>query len=357
MMQIIDARPLGVARIIVGLAALIRGVVALDILSRFDGPDIVRMPVLGWLPDPGSAAALVLVLVWIAAAIGFAVGWKVTMTGSTLAATIAAYLTLDYQTYSNHLYLLVLLVILLVVADAGAAHTSRPHRPVPLWPVTLIKVQISLVYFFSALTKFNDDFLTGRVLAGTMRDGLVELPAGLRTPAFLGTVAAAAVVTELFLAIFLWRPRFRPAAFVAGVGLHGSITLLIGPTPELLVFSLLMLGAYPLFVGRRPIQVVWEDQCGSCRTWINRFARLDALGLLETLGKSDPSHGIDAAAVSHTMHVLTPQTHTGFAAATQILERTIPSLWLAPLLRLPGIRHLGARWYRWQAERRSCGLG
>ena len=44
------ARPLGLTRIIVGVAAVIRGIVAWDILTRFDTPLVVRMPVVGWLP-------------------------------------------------------------------------------------------------------------------------------------------------------------------------------------------------------------------------------------------------------------------------------------------------------------------
>ena len=360
----IDARPLAVTRIIVGSAATIRGVLGWDMLSRFDSPLIVRMPVVDWLPDPASGASTVVVAVWIAAAIAFAVGWKVTATGTALATAIAVFVVLDYQTYSNHLYLMVLLVVLLVVADAGVAHSARSNRlgqnkagptnAVPSWPVMLIKLQITLVYAFSAVSKFNDEFLTGRVLAGTLRDGLVPFPDALRTPAILGTVAAFAVASELFLAIFLWRPRFRPAAFLVGLGLHTSITLLMGATTELLVFSLLMLGTYPLFIDQTPIRIVWDDTCSSCRTWIDRFVRFDGLGLLVPLGKTDPSHAIDPVAVSHTMHVLSPQTSTGFAAVTQILERTVPSLWVAPVLRLPGVRHVGERWYRWQADRRSC---
>ena len=38
---------LGLTRIIVGVAAVIRGIVAWDILTRFDTPLVVRMPVVG----------------------------------------------------------------------------------------------------------------------------------------------------------------------------------------------------------------------------------------------------------------------------------------------------------------------
>ena len=357
MMQIIDARPLGVARIIVGLAALIRGVVALDILSRFDGPDIVRMPVLGWLPDPGSAAALVLVLVWIAAAIGFAVGWKVTMTGSTLAATIAAYLTLDYQTYSNHLYLLVLLVILLVVADAGAAHTSRPHRPVPLWPVTLIKVQISLVYFFSpspssTTTSSPVGCWSARceMAWSSCRPGCEHPPSwvrSLRPPSSrscswryssgaLGSARPHSLLVSDCTAQSPCSSDPRPSYSCSRCSCSAHIRSSSGVARSRWCGKTNAVRAEPGST----------DLLGSTRwdCW-KRLARATRL----TESTPQPFHTRCTSSLRRLIRAL--------PAVTQILERTIPSLWLAPLLRLPGIRHLGDRWYRWQAERRSCGLG
>ena len=242
-------RPLGLTRIIVGVAAVIRGIVAWDILTRFDTPLVVRMPVVGWLPAPGGFASFLVVAVWLTAAVALTFGWRVTMSGTVLGASIAAYLFADYQTYSNHLYLMLLLVILLVIADSGAALTpKRSDRTVVTWPITLIKLQISLVYVFAAITKLNEDFLTGRVLASTVDGGIFELPDALRTPDFLTIVAVGAVVNELFVAIFLWRPRFRGAAIVLGGGLHVTIAMLIAPVAELAVFSLLMLSTYPLFL-------------------------------------------------------------------------------------------------------------
>ena len=366
--RLVDGRPFGLTRIIVGAAALLRAGVAWDILGRFGPADVIRIPIVSALPDPASGAARLIVAGWAVAALAFTIGWRVRLSGTVLALTIAGYGLLDSQTYSNHLYLMLLLVILLTVggSEAGLA-VGRPSSTIPQWPVLLVKSQVTIVYAFAALTKLNGDFLSGTVLAGVLRNGVIPYPEAWRTQAVLSVVAAAAVFTELFLAAFLWSRRWRGAAFVLGLGLHLSITLLIAPTLELIVFSLLMLGTYPLFLDREHLVVVWDDDCGSCRAWIGRFMRFDLLGLLRPVGASDPSHGIDPALVRHSMHSVVlpadPTTHPdtlgadprrGFGAVTDVLERTVPSLWIAPLLRLPLVRSAGERWYRRQADRRRC---
>ena len=362
LIDLVGARPLGLARIIIGTAAVIRSGVAWTILRRFDDPEVLRIAVVDGFVDPASTPAGAFVAAWAVSAIAFTVGWRVPASGLLTAGSIVLYGLLDSQAYSNHLYLMALLVILLTLAPADSALAVRGGAgTVPLWPVELIKLQVSIVYLFAALTKLNEGFLSGAVLAGTLNGGIVPFPESLRTPGFLSVVAAGAVFTELFVATFLWSRRFRPAALVLGGGLHLFITLLIGPTLELVVFSLLMLGTYPLFLDRRPITVVWDDECGSCRDWIGRFTRFDLLRLLVPIGKSDRTHGLDPSAVSHAMHTIVPRTgepeiRAGFDAVNDVLERTVPGLWVAPLLRLPGVAHLGRAWYRRQALRRGCEL-
>ncbi len=244
----VDARALGITRIGVGLAAIVRSLVALPVLLRLADPSYLTAPVFQWMPQPTRALAFTLVGVWLVSGVLFTVGWRVPVTGTILLLCLVFLLALDLQTYSNHLYLMSLLVLLLTLADSGAALSveRRPH-PVPLWPVWLIMIQVSLVYGFSSITKLNDDFLSGRVLAGVLHNGVVTVPSPALTPRVLGSLAVVTVVVEAFLALALWSPRLQKAAFVVGTGLHASITLLMGDTLELLVFSMLMMSTYPLF--------------------------------------------------------------------------------------------------------------
>lgn len=355
MPELISARPVALMRIIVGGAALIRSIGAFETLGRLREPEVVVMPIARWLSDPGTGLAVL--ALWVLGAIGLVLGWRTTLSGSALAAALGAYLAIDHQTYGNHLYLMLLLVILLVVADSGAALGSEEERQVATWPMTLIKIQASIVYGFAGLTKLNSEFLDGTVLAGSLGKGLIPVPEALVASSTMGILAIGAIVTELFLATALWRDRLRPTAIALGFSFHAAITLFMAPTVELFVFSLLMLSMYPLFLDRRPIAAVWDDDCSSCRDWIERFTRSDMLRLIEPVGKSDPSHGLDPHDVDHAMHTITPiSTNQAFAATTDILERIVPTLWVAPFLRLPLVSTVGERWYRRQADRRSCSI-
>ena len=355
----VSPRPLGLARAIVGAAALIRSVVAWQVLFRLAEPGVMHAPYADWIPDPSVPLALVLIVAWVVSSTLFMVGWNVPVTGTLLFSSIVMTLALDQQTYGNHVYLMAWMVLLLTLAGAGSGvNIGRIDRPVVRWPVLLVMAQLSVVYGFSALTKLNASFLSGRVLAGTLGTGVLPFPEGLKTPVILSIMATVAVIVELFIAVFIWRPRFRPAAFVLGLGLHTAITLWMFGTLQLLVFSLLMLSIYPLFLPAERLLVAWDDDCGSCRDWIRRFGRLDVLHLLDPVGKNDPRNSVPAGLVERSMYLTTDAgTHSGFPAVTGILERVVPTLWFAPVFRLPGVRGLGERWYRWQARRRSCLVG
>ncbi len=343
----IGPRPLGLARILIGAAAVIRAVVAVPILTKLTEPETLRVPFFLWFPSPTSALVTGVVAVWFVAAILFMIGWRVSLTGPALLAAIVFALSLDLQVYSNHLYLMAWLVLLLTLADAGAGlSVKRAQRPVIRWPVFLLMMQVSVVYGFAAITKLNTEFLSGRVLAGVLHEGILSFPDVLRTREFLGAVALAAVFVELFLAIFLWSPRFRPTAFILGLGLHATITLFMAPTGELFVFSLEMLALYPLFLTHGQLLVIWDDQCASCQDWIFRFRRIDLLDALVLVGKSQPGHDIEPDDIERSIHLIHGETTRGFAAITRILEHLVPTLWIAPILRLPGVRSLGEKWYR-----------
>lgn len=330
-------RPLGLARIVVGIAAVIRGLMSWQVLNRLAEDQILRVPYLEWIPQPSLPLAIGIVTVWLVAAVLFTFGWRVGVTGSGLLAAILVTLVLDQQTYSNHMYLMAWLVALMTLADAGAGiNVSRADRTIVRWPVLLLMMQASIVYGFSGLTKINDDFVSGRVLAASLRGGLVEFPEALRTPRFLSVLALIVIAVELAIAVFLWRRRFRPAVFILGLGLHVSITALMTNTIELLVFSLEMMALYPLFLEGRLSVVAHPESLLP-----DRARRFDVLRVVDI----ETDRG--TAEVTLTHHGITSK---GAAAHTRILEHLVPWLWFAPLLRLPGVAHLHRRRHRLEAS-------
>ena len=324
------SRPLGLSRIIVGGAAVIRSIVAWPVLTALTRPEILRVPYADWVPTPSLPLVVAIVGVWFVSALLFMVGWRVSLTGPALTLAIATTLSLDQQTYSNHLYLMAWLVLLMTVADAGAGIAiGKPDRTIVRWPLLLIMLQLSLVYGFSAVTKLNATFLSGVTLARVLRDGVIPFPDAVRTPAILSVLAATVVFVELFIAVMLWRSRFRPAAFLFGLGLHASITLTMASTAQLFVFSMEMLALYPLFLSTEVLAVTAPTDSPLRR----RTRRVDLLRTVEFVGTSD------TLVVTHQGRIT-----RGSLAHTRILEHLVPWLWLAPLLRLPGIRHLHRLW-------------
>lgn len=251
----VAAGPLALTRMLIGVAALIKGATFLPRLLSLSHPDALVVPVFDWMPHPDRALLIVISIAWLAAAGLFMLGWRVGISGSALALAVAFTLVLDHQTYSNHLYLLAWMTVLTTLADAGASHAfprSDEERPVPFWGPLLIMTQVSVVYFFAALTKLTESFLSGQVVIDSITGGLIDPPAFLTTSAAGRSLAMLTITAELFLAFGLWFRVTRLPAVLVGLGLHGSIVILMGPLSELAVFGLLMLAAYPLFLRTLP---------------------------------------------------------------------------------------------------------
>lgn len=243
-------------RIVVGVAAVLEFATAGPMMVRFiTEAVIVPAPNFHWLPQPTPSGAIALVVIGLLTSIGFAVGFLTRFSGVVLAGTMAHRLVLDQNLYSNHAYLLVLVVFLLVLADAGVAFSIdsrlgwKQTSDIPDWPLTLIRVQVSLMYLFAGLSKLNPIFLAGHVLEANSR-----LPVIVGTGHGLVVAAWLVALWEVFQAGALWSSRLRGVAFLGGLAFHGSIVLLMErfPSAGLIVFGMVSLACYLLFVDFGP---------------------------------------------------------------------------------------------------------
>ncbi len=231
-------------------------------LSRILNPMVVELPYFSWLPRLSAAALPVYGTLFMFAAFAFTIGLMTRWAGVILTCLSAYALLLDQQTYSNHLYLFVLILLLLTIADSGAdlsvdALSSGKRRSVVAWPIWLLKIQVSLVYGFSAVVKLTPQFLSGEMLSQTLRtNGWIVFPENWRTPGLMSSLSMAAILVELFVAVGLWRRRALWAAVIVGVLLHGFILLMLESSRlSLGIFALEMFALYPLFFQRlRPIR-------------------------------------------------------------------------------------------------------
>jgi len=364
----VSPRPLAVARIGVAIAILLEARNSGVTMLQLSEPGILRAP---WFGTPiGMEQQMVwgVIALWLAAGFGFLLGAGTRLCGALLTATLIFTLVADQQLYSNHLYLMALAAGLLTLADSGAALSLDAVRhggrdAVPAWPVTLLKLQVSILYAFAALAKLNPDFLSGSVVATYLRrEGPLAVPQDWRFLEPMLVLAVLAVSAEAFLAIALWSRRWRGAAFVVGLGLHVGIAAFFSPTFALAVFSLLSLPLYVLFLDARPgrIAVVWDDGCGFCATWVKWFRRLDWLDALRPIPRSRLAESglpVTADQAARALQAVEDgRVRGGFSAVVAVFE-TLPLTFLfAALFRLPPVAYVGERWYRRVAARRLCEL-
>jgi hypothetical protein len=245
-----SARPLAVCRILVGSAAFLRGLVSYHLIDRLLRPEAIQARAHPWLPELTREWMTGYIALWLVAAAMLTIGYRSRLAGAALTILIAYHLVADQNLFFNHIYFLWLLIFLLTVADSGADLSvdwhfrGRPAATAALWPIVLLKVQVTLVYFFAAVMKLNAEFLSGDVI----EQGLRLLPEALRLPWIFQAIAWSTVLAELLIGFGLWSARLRVIAIATGIFLHGLIPALMGWYGGFVVFSLSILGTYPLFL-------------------------------------------------------------------------------------------------------------
>ncbi|WP_239579292.1 HTTM domain-containing protein [Microlunatus panaciterrae] len=243
----VDARPVAAVRIGVGLATVIN-VLEMSVLLSAIANGKVALPVMSWIARPTEPVIMIYLVVGVAAGLALSVGYRASAAALiSVLANVGVFLW-DQQTYSSHRFLATLLLAYLVFARSDRVWSlGRRHRDgaatVPWWPQLLIMTQLSVLYFFAALSKINPVFLSGRALKSWVRWPLPDQVFPL--------LAVGTILTEFFLAGALWFRPTRRAAALLGLGLHASIVVMMADqTLPLIAFSLLCVPLYALFLTR-----------------------------------------------------------------------------------------------------------
>jgi hypothetical protein len=252
----VDGRALGIARIILGLAAAAKGVIALILVSGFNHGEYLSLPYGPYsLSTPSGTFATGVAVLWIILAFFFMAGFGTRVSGALLVLMIGLIIGIDQQFYSNHLYLLATAVFLMTIAGPGARYSIDARRAhisplVSRWSVLLIMLQLTSVYFFAAVTKLNEDFLSGAVMQRAFEPSMRER---IERVISLDTLAPLAIATELFLAFAFWSARLRYIALPGALGFHLLNVLIMGRsgTINLSVFALIMLSMMVVFFSKR----------------------------------------------------------------------------------------------------------
>lgn len=363
-----NARIVGVVRAGVGLAAVMELVASGPRILALADPAAVRIPILDPVASVFYSAGPLIVVAWLVAGVAFAIGFRTTISGIVLGIVLLGMELADQQLYNNHTYLIAVAVLLLVAAGAGSSFSidayrnGTDERPVPAWTIYVLRAQLSIMYLFAALAKMNPSFLSGSVIAASLRRDGIAIPEAFITFEPMFVMSIAVIAAELFLAFALWSPRWRPAGFVVGLALHVGIVAVMHSAWDLATFGVATLALYVAFIpaARGSRSVVWDDSCSFCATWVRWFRRLDWLDALRfvplsRLGESGlPVREEDAL---EALHVIGPRRITrGFAAVTDVLAVSPLGFLWAPLLRIRPVAAIGERAYRRVAERRTCAI-
>jgi predicted DCC family thiol-disulfide oxidoreductase YuxK len=112
--------------------------------------------------------------------------------------------------------------------------------------------------------------------------------------------------------------------------------------------------------GPRQPTLIYDGECGLCRTWVDRVRRWDREQRLVVLPFQErtrvPAFGIPLPALAAAMHLVLPdgRVFAGADAAPELLRLLPGKRWLAPLFRIPGVLPVARRVYAWIAGRRHC---
>lgn len=249
-----SSRPIAAARAIFAVAVLLKAWDIRDKLVHLTGDEGLLIPYVPFTPTPSEPIVHVLLAAWTVGGLGLLLGAWSRWSAALVTAAIAATFLLDQQLYSNHLYLMLVLAPLFTIADTGARWSIDARRvsertTVPAWPIDLLKVQLSLVYGFAAVSKLNAEYLSGEVLDVYITAlGPVGFPPSWETSTVMSTLAVASVAIEAYLAIGFWiGRRNRWIALALGVVFHAAIVATMRSRLGLTVFSLEMFALYALF--------------------------------------------------------------------------------------------------------------
>lgn len=262
-------RAIEIVRVVIGYALLIRGFWSWMLLKRVYGMGLCTVPNFDLLPVIPVSGIPLFGIVWCLAAFLFMLGVRVRVTGTILILQVAYYVAMDEQLYASHLYLMWLICLVVTLAyyfeDAfsGTDDPSSDPKQIAYWPLFLLKVQLSIVYFFAAITKLTPGFLGGDVIVGMLRlTGLFSFPKALLVPAVVDALVWGTIATELFLSFAFWWKATRRLACLIGLGFHLFILVWIAPRNfwELVVFALEMFAMYSVYFWKPKMTEEIENQ-------------------------------------------------------------------------------------------------
>lgn len=209
--------------------------------------------------DSSAAAVTALYLLLLVGVLCLAVGFKTRVAAVVVFVCLVSFARRDPWVLNSGDLLIIVLSFYLMLAPSGEALSvdrwlrarSRfwefPRRS--LWPLRLIQVQVSLLYFFAVWAKLRGEtWNDGTAVSYAFRiEDLERFPVpGFVTDSLLlaNVLTYGTLAVELALALLVWNGKLRPWVLLLGVGLHLGIDYAV----RVGFFSYAALVAYVAFI-------------------------------------------------------------------------------------------------------------
>lgn len=286
----ISARPLGAFRIVFGLLVLANlGFMAFELDYWFTNAGLLqgteareiagplRVSPLNWVDDPLSvrlffgATAVVAVL--------FTVGWHTRIMGILLYLTMLSIHQRNIVTNCGADTLTLIMLFYAMLSPCGAAFSLDARRIArkrgtladPLivpWAQRLIQLQLSLIYFNTAILKCSGGtWLGGTALHFVLNNtevGRSQLMGLVEYPLVINLLTHIALAVEFALPFFLWFRPTRVWAILMGLGLHAGVLF----TVNVPIFGEVMTACYLAFVTPDELDLLIRRM--NPRSWFRR---------------------------------------------------------------------------------------
>ncbi len=238
---VISSAKLALARFVFFVILSLDAVLQIPHAARYgvDGFNVAHLPgLLG--PDRGTYLVLQCGIACLAMLVAVGTGGRAVAVALTLAYGWG-YFGSQLDSYQHH-YLVWLLLFLWCFAPQPPPPGEPPPARISSSALRLVVIQLGILYLWAALSKMEPKWLDGTAMSmqihGWVRE-LIDATVGIKIGSRL------IIVSELALAVTIWRVRSWRWAWPIGMGMHGTIAL---TGLEIGLFSYMMMALYLLIL-------------------------------------------------------------------------------------------------------------
>jgi len=255
-----EAAPLAVFRILFGLIMVWSMVrfAANGWIEKFYLDPRLHFTYLGfeWVKPLGSWTYLIFFICGLSA-LTVALGYRYRLSMLTFFLSFTYIELMDKSTYLNHYYFISILSFLMIFLPAHAYYSLDARRKkekafqrIPTWSIDVIKLLLSIVYFYAGLAKLNSDWLLHAMPLKIWLTAKYDIP--LLGPWLQKTwvhygFSWAGMLYDLTLPFLSWNKKTQGLAFIA-VGVFHVLTAILFPIG---MFPYIMMLGATIFLGAK----------------------------------------------------------------------------------------------------------